>query len=133
VPSRRSDVRYPHSDYPVVGYTGEEISSSPVIRGGEHGFFVEQTIPLGGQLGLSRSVFQQEVTQAEALADTQRQRVANAVRMRYYDALTAARRVEVAQRLASVTTEAMGGRVSCSMSVRRTIRTSRAQGRACRG
>jgi cobalt-zinc-cadmium efflux system outer membrane protein len=92
---------------PVVGYTGDEISSGPVIRGGEHGFFVEQTIPLGGKLGLSRSVFQQEVTQAEALGDTQRQRVVNAVRMLYYETLIAARRVEVAERLASVSTEAV--------------------------
>ena len=28
---------------------GTEISNGPVIRGGEHGLFVEQTIPLGGK------------------------------------------------------------------------------------
>src|SRR5262245_37190924 len=31
---------------PTIGYTGDEISRGPVIRGGEHGFFVEQRIPL---------------------------------------------------------------------------------------
>src|SRR5262245_53736112 len=41
---------------PTAGYTGEEIRSGPVTRGGQHGFFVEQTIPLGGKLGKRRDV-----------------------------------------------------------------------------
>lgn len=93
---------------PLVGYTGEEISTGPTIRGGEHGAFIEQTIPLGGKLGLSRSVFQHEATQAEALAESQRQRVLNSVRLGYYEALLAARRVEVDERLAQLTREAVG-------------------------
>src|SRR5262245_43412706 len=32
---------------PVIGYTGEEIKTGDVDRRGQHGFFVEQTIPLG--------------------------------------------------------------------------------------
>ena len=47
---------------PTVGYTGSEISGGPIIRGGEHGLFVEQTIPLGGKLGLSRQIFNREAT-----------------------------------------------------------------------
>lgn len=93
---------------PVIGYTGEEISSGPVIRGGEHGFFIEQTIPLGGKLRLSRSVFEREATQAEALAEAQRFRVLNSVRILYYQALLAQRRVELHERLARVTREAVG-------------------------
>lgn len=93
---------------PLVGYTGEEISGGPIIRGGEHGVFIEQTIPLGGKLRLSQSVFQREATQAEALADSQRQRVLNSVRGAYQQALLAARRVEVDERLAQLTREAVG-------------------------
>ena len=54
---------------PTIGYTGNEISRGPIIRGGEHGFFIEQTIPLGGKLKLSRSVFEREAAQAEAILE----------------------------------------------------------------
>lgn len=93
---------------PTVGYSGDEISNGPVIRGGEHGLFFEQTIPLGGKLGLSRQIFEREATQAEALVDVQRLRVLTDVRMWYYAALAAQRRVEVRQRLASLAAEAVG-------------------------
>jgi cobalt-zinc-cadmium efflux system outer membrane protein len=93
---------------PTVGYTGEEISRGPVIRGGEHGFFVEQTIPLGGKLGLSREIFAREATEAEALVEMQRLRVLTDVRMFYYAALAAERRVEVRGRLAALAAEAVG-------------------------
>ena len=39
-----------------------------INRGGEHGFFVEQTIPLGGKLGRSRPVFENEEAEIEATA-----------------------------------------------------------------
>ena len=92
---------------PTIGYTGSEISGGPVIRGGEHGVFVEQTIPLGGKLGLSRQVFNREATQAEALRDVQRQRILTDVRVLYYEALAAERRVDVRQRLAALGAEAV--------------------------
>ena len=92
---------------PTIGYTGSEISGGPVIRGGEHGLFVEQTIPLGGKLGLSRQIFDREATQAEALRDVQRQRIITDVRVLYYAALAAERRVDVRQRLAALGAEAV--------------------------
>ena len=92
---------------PTVGYTGSEISGGPIIRGGEHGLFVEQTIPLGGKLGLSRQIFNREATQAEALRDVQRQRILTDVRMLYYGALAAERRVDVRQNLAALGAEAV--------------------------
>ncbi len=92
---------------PTIGYTGSEISGGPVIRGGEHGLFVEQTIPLGGKLGLSRQIFNREATQAEALRDVQRQRILTDVRVLYYEALAAERRVDVRQRLAALGAEAV--------------------------
>lgn len=93
---------------PTVGYTGSEISRGPVIRGGEHGVFVEQTIPLGGKLGLSRAVFEREVTEAEQIAESQRLRVVSTVRMVFYETLAAQRRVDVRERLARLAAEAVG-------------------------
>src|SRR6266498_1750257 len=29
---------------PTIGYNGDEISRGPIIRGGEHGIFIDQTI-----------------------------------------------------------------------------------------
>ena len=93
---------------PTIGYSGDEISRGPVIRGGEHGVFVEQTIPLGGKLRLSRRIFERQTMQAEALVDAQRARILTDVRMLYYNALAAQRRVEVRERLAGVAAEAVG-------------------------
>ena len=92
---------------PTIGYTGDEISRGPIIRGGEHGFFIEQTIPLGGKLKLSRSVFEREVAQAEAILEGQRLRVLNTVRALYYQALAAARRVEMREQLTALSAEAV--------------------------
>lgn len=93
---------------PTVGYSADEVSRGPVIRGGEHGFFAEQTIPLGGKLGLSRRVFEREATQAEALLDVQRQRILNDVGILYYSVLAAERRVQVRQNLVNISAEAVG-------------------------
>ena len=92
---------------PTVGYTGAEISRGPTIRGGEHGFFVEQTIPLGGKLQLGRNVFAREADQAQALMTLQEQRVRAAVRTQYYQVLTLERRVDVNDRLAQLGVEAV--------------------------
>lgn len=92
---------------PTVGYIGEEISPGPIIRGGEHGFFLDQTIVLGGKLGKNREVFLQALRRAEADADAQRVRVANAVRGLYYEALSTQQRIELRQRLVSLATQAV--------------------------
>lgn len=92
---------------PSVGYSGDEISTGPIIRGGEHGFFVEQEIVTGGKLKLSRSVFAQEEAQAEAEAEMQKYRVLTAVRMLYYEALAAERLVELRTKLVDVASEAV--------------------------
>ena len=91
---------------PIVGYTGDEISSGPVIRGGEHGFFVEQEIITAGKLGKSRSVFAQEEARAAAEAVAGKLGVLTNVRMLYYAALAAERRVELRGKLAEITREA---------------------------
>ena len=93
---------------PVIGYSGEEIKTGDLDRRGEHGFFVEQTIPLGGKLRLSRNVFQKTIDQAEALRDLQRLRILSSVRQAYYSVLLTERRIEVQERLAALASEAVG-------------------------
>ena len=92
---------------PTIGYTGSEINRGPVFNGGEHGFFLEQTIPLGGKLGLSRQIFAREATQAKALREVQRGRVLTDVRVQFYGALAAERRVETRRELARIAAEAV--------------------------
>jgi cobalt-zinc-cadmium efflux system outer membrane protein len=92
---------------PLIGYTAEEVSGGPIIRGGEHGFFLEQTIPLGGKLRLSRAIFEREAGQAAALYDVQQRRVLNTVRALFYEALVAERRVELREALSATSAEAV--------------------------
>lgn len=93
---------------PVIGYSGEEIKTGDLDRRGEHGFFVEQTIPLGGKLRLSRNVFQRTIEQAEAVRDLQRLRILSSVRRAYYSVLLTERRIEVQERLVALASEAVG-------------------------
>jgi cobalt-zinc-cadmium efflux system outer membrane protein len=93
---------------PTLGYTGEELTPRRTDPRGEHGFFVEQTIPLGGKRGLSRSVFERTAESAEAGRDLQRQRIVSSVRRLFYQTLTAERRVEVHERLATLVSDAIG-------------------------
>lgn len=92
---------------PTIGYAADEVSGGPVIRGGEHGFFIEQTIPLGGKLRLGRQIFDRVADEAQALAELQQQRIRSAVRTLYYQALTMERRVQVQDRLAQLASEAV--------------------------
>lgn len=93
---------------PTIGYVAEEVSFGPIVRGGEHGLFATQMIPLGGKLGRGRTVFEREADQAQALAELQRQRILSGVRTRYYEVLTIERRVEVLDQLAQLSSEAAG-------------------------
>ncbi len=92
---------------PTVGYTGEEISGGSIVRGGEHGFFVEQTIVTAGKRGLSGKVFAKEQAASEAEAKAERYRVLSKVRLLYYQALGAERRVEVWSELAGIARRAV--------------------------
>jgi len=93
---------------PMIGYSGEELKTGDLDRRGEHGFFVEQTVPLGGKLRLSRDIFQKTVDQAEAIRDLQRLRILSSVRQAFYAVLLAERRVAVQERLAALVSEAVG-------------------------
>lgn len=93
---------------PIIGYTGEEIAPGEIIQRGAHGFFVDQTIPLGGKLRRNRTVFEREVEQAQAVHEQQRLRILSSVRTLFYDVLTTERRVAVLDRLAQLAAEAAG-------------------------
>ncbi len=93
---------------PILGYAGEELSTRAFSRKSEHYAFIEQEIPLGGKLKKSRDIFARERAQAEAESAAQKQRVLNAVRMLYYEALGAQQLIEVRGQLARLAREAVG-------------------------
>jgi outer membrane protein, heavy metal efflux system len=93
---------------PIMGYSGEELALRAIGEKSEHLFFFEQSIPLGGKLKKSRNIFAQEKAQAEQDMAAQRQRILNAVRILYYEALGAQQLVEVREMLARLASEAVG-------------------------
>jgi cobalt-zinc-cadmium efflux system outer membrane protein len=92
---------------PVVGYTAEDFAYRAGVGQGKQGVFIEQTIPLGGKLALGRAVFANEVSEAEANYETQRLRVLNSIRALYWESVISARRVQVRERLAALSDEAV--------------------------
>jgi cobalt-zinc-cadmium efflux system outer membrane protein len=93
---------------PVIGYSGEELKAGNLDPRGEHGFFVAQTIPLGGKLRLSRDVFEKTIQRAEAVRDLQRLRILSSVHQAFYAVLLTERRIEAQERLAALASEAVG-------------------------
>lgn len=91
---------------PTVSAVGDEIANKPIIRGGEFGGGFQQRIVTGGKLGLSKQVAQKEQQVAETAASAQNQRVLNAVRQLYYQALSDQFRLQVRTRLAELAAEA---------------------------
>jgi outer membrane protein, heavy metal efflux system len=86
---------------PTVGYQGEQIRGGS-FHGGEQGFFVQQDIVLSGKLGLNRTIFDQELKQAETEAEEQKVRVVTNVRMSYIQALAAQQTLELRQHLSKL-------------------------------
>lgn len=93
---------------PVIGYVGEELKAGALDRRGEHGFFVDQTIPLAGKLRLARNVFEKAIGRAEAVRDLQRLRILSSVRQTFYSVLVVERKIAVQERLAGLASEAVG-------------------------
>src|SRR6266478_5704525 len=84
---------------PTAGYTGDEIRGGSV-GGGKQGFFVQQTVVLGGKLGLSRAVFGKDVKLAEIEAEEQKIRVQSAVKMAFLRVLAAQELLEARRDMA---------------------------------
>ena len=94
---------------PTVGYQGEEFAlrSGLFWQRSEHFLFAQQTFVTGGKLGLNRDIVGREKAQVELASAGQKLRLQNAVRGLYYEALGAARLVEVRRDLARIAREAV--------------------------
>jgi len=92
---------------PVAGYFLEEFAFRSPGQTAEQGAFIEQTIPLGGKLSKARRVVEYEENQATALAEAQRMRVTNSIRLLYYETLGAQRLVELRDDLSQLAREAV--------------------------
>lgn len=90
---------------PSVGYQGEQIRGG-AFDGGEQGGFVQQTIVLGGKLGLRRNVFEQQKKEDEIGVQEQQLSVRGAVQIQFYSALAQLRTVEVQQKLMAIAMDA---------------------------
>jgi cobalt-zinc-cadmium efflux system outer membrane protein len=91
---------------PSLGYEGSEIRGGS-FGGGEQGAFVQQTIVLGGKLGLRKRVFQEQQREDEAGATEQHYRLLSDVDQRFYSALAAQEIVKLRQQLLKITLDAM--------------------------
>lgn len=92
---------------PIVGYFLEEFAFRSPSETAEQGAFIEQRILLGGKLSKARRVFAREKDQAMTLAEAQRLRVTNSIRVLYYETLGAQRLVELRDDLAQLAREAV--------------------------
>jgi cobalt-zinc-cadmium efflux system outer membrane protein len=86
---------------PSVGYQGEQIRGGS-YGGGEQGGFVQQTVVLGGKLGLRRNIYEQQKLSDQIGVEEQTYRVHGDVQQAFYDALAAQATVQLRQRLLAV-------------------------------
>jgi cobalt-zinc-cadmium efflux system outer membrane protein len=91
---------------PTVGYIGEEIRGGS-FGGGQQGVFVQQSVILGGKLGLDQKILNEQGKQAQAEAEEQRLRVENGVRVAFYESLAAQQMVEVRKKLTQIAGDAV--------------------------
>ncbi len=85
---------------PVIGYHATEVGN--VGTAGQQGGFVSQRIITGGKLHLDAAIANAEIDEAHFRFHAQEQRVLSDVRIRFYDALVAQRRLEETEELAGV-------------------------------
>ena len=91
---------------PSVGYEGDQIRGGS-YGGGEQGAFVQQTIVLGGKLGLRRRVYQEQHREDELRAAEQRERVTSEVAQLFYATLAAQETVGVRRNLLKLSLDAV--------------------------
>ena len=88
---------------PTLGYFGEEIGNEGA--GGLHGAFVSQTFVRGDKLAWNRKVIGHDVNAMNWQIETQRQRVLTDIRLAFFDALAAQKRLELAREFRTVAKE----------------------------
>lgn len=91
---------------PSVGYQGEQIRGGS-YGGGEQGAYVQQTIVLGGKLGLRRDIYNQQKHSDQIGVEEQTYRVHNDVTQAFYSVLTSQAMVVVRQRLVGLALDAV--------------------------
>jgi outer membrane protein, heavy metal efflux system len=91
---------------PTAGYQGEQIRGGS-YGGGEQGGFIQQTIVLGGKLGLRRDIYEQQSKSNQIGVEEQTLRVHNDVQQAFYDALTGQAEVKLRRQLLRVALDAV--------------------------
>ncbi len=91
---------------PSVGYQGEQIRGGS-YGGGEQGAFVQQSIVLGGKVGLRKNIYEQQRGVYEAGLSEQRYRLLGGVGQSFYAALGAQELVKVRRRLLGLALDAV--------------------------
>jgi outer membrane protein, heavy metal efflux system len=99
----RQAALYPN---PTIGYQGDQIRGGS-YGGGEQGGFVEQTVVLGGKLGLRRNIYEQEKQSGKIGAEVQQLRVHNDVMQMFYSAVGAQQTVRVRGHLLALAKDAV--------------------------
>ena len=90
---------------PVIGYQGGQLADAGTDQ---HIAFVEQDIVMGDKLRKNQSVLNQEIQSQLWEVETQRIRVLTDVRQRFYEALAAQRRKELAIAFEAVAAKGVG-------------------------
>ena len=90
---------------PVIGYEGDQIRGGS-YGGGEHGAFVQQTIPLGGKLGLRRDVYRAQQHTGELELATQQQRIEADLESSFYAALALQQEIDTRKKLSATAADA---------------------------
>jgi cobalt-zinc-cadmium efflux system outer membrane protein len=85
---------------PVIGYHATEIGN--LGTAGQQGGFVSQRFITGGKLRLDQAIAGKEIEAAHFLFHAQEQRVLSDVRVRFYNALVAQRRVDLTKDLVRI-------------------------------
>jgi len=89
--------RYPN---PVIGYHATEIGNQGTA--GQQGGFVGQRFVTAGKLKLDKEIASRDVDETHFRWHVQEQRVLSDVRLRFYDAIVAQQRVELASEFARI-------------------------------
>ena len=90
---------------PVIGYEGDQIRGGS-YGGGEQGAFLQQTIPMGGKLGLRREIYRAQQRTGEAALVAQRQRIEADIESSFYAALTLQQEIDTRKQLSAIAADA---------------------------
>jgi len=85
---------------PVIGYHGTEIGNRGTA--GQQGGFISQRFITAGKLQLDQQIAGQDITAARLRLHSQEQRVLSDVRVRFYAALAAQKRLEFTRKLVRI-------------------------------